>query len=68
MQLLVEALETDLEWLRRHTRLLVKALEWDAEFGGEFLVYDGAIKKKVTFANKLEAPAYSVALYRIEIQ
>jgi len=22
--------------------------EWDAEFGGEFLVYDGAIKKKVT--------------------
>ena len=29
MRLLVEALETDLEWLRQHTRLLVKALEWD---------------------------------------
>ena len=30
MRLLVEALETDLELLRRHTRLLVRALEWDA--------------------------------------
>ena len=30
MQVLVEALEADLDWLRRHTRLLVRALEWDA--------------------------------------
>jgi WD40 repeat protein len=26
---LVRALETDLEWLREHTRLLVRAMEWD---------------------------------------
>jgi WD40 repeat protein len=27
----VEALDTDLEWTKAHTRWLVKALEWDAE-------------------------------------
>jgi WD40 repeat protein len=27
----VDALETDLEWTRAHTRWLLKALEWDAE-------------------------------------
>ena len=26
----IEALDTDLEWVKAHTRLLVRALEWDA--------------------------------------
>jgi len=30
MALLIEALDTDLDWVRAHTRLLVRALEWQA--------------------------------------
>lgn len=29
LQVLVEALDTDLDWVRAHTRLLVRASEWD---------------------------------------
>src|SRR3712207_4304984 len=36
---LVEALETDLEWVRAHTRLLTRAKEWDGERrDGSFLL------------------------------
>jgi hypothetical protein len=30
-QSLIEALDTDLDWVRAHTRLLVRAIEWDDE-------------------------------------
>ncbi len=30
VETLIRALETDLDWLRAHTRLLVRALEWDS--------------------------------------
>ena len=30
-QSLIEAIDTDLDWVRAHTRLLVRAIEWDNE-------------------------------------
>jgi WD40 repeat protein len=38
----VEALDTDLEWTRTHTRWLVKALEWDGEDRDRSLLLRGS--------------------------
>ena len=38
---LVEALETDLEWVRAHTRLLVRAREWEQRKGEKSLLLRG---------------------------
>jgi hypothetical protein len=32
-QSLIEAIDTDLDWVRAHTRLLVRAIEWDGVSG-----------------------------------
>jgi WD40 repeat protein len=39
---LVEALDTDLDWTKEHTRWLLKALEWDAERRERSLLLRGA--------------------------
>jgi hypothetical protein len=38
---LVEALNTDLEWLREHTRLLLRATEWDRGGRAENRLFSG---------------------------
>jgi WD40 repeat protein len=56
MRLLVEALDTDLEWLRRHTRLLVKALEWDAaKRDGSLLLRGNDLEAAETFLGEAAA-------------
>jgi hypothetical protein len=39
---LVEALNTDLDWLREHTRLLLRATEWDAGGRAEYRLLSGS--------------------------
>ena len=41
LETLVRAIETDLEWLRAHTRLLVRAVEWDSKNRDGSLVLRG---------------------------
>ena len=38
---IVEALDTDLDWVKAHTRLLVRALEWDAKQENRSLLLRG---------------------------
>jgi hypothetical protein len=42
IQTLIEALETDLDWLKLHTRLLVRALEWDKAGRNKSFVLHGS--------------------------
>ena len=40
-RVLVQAIETDLDWVRAHTRLLVRALEWDRKGRGSSFLLRG---------------------------
>jgi WD40 repeat protein len=42
LETLVQAIETDLPWLRAHTRLLVRAVEWDSKERDGSLVLRGS--------------------------
>jgi hypothetical protein len=57
---LLEALDTDLAWARAHTRLLVRAVEWDARRDGSLLLrgrdLEGAVRVIAENAGKQPAP------------
>jgi WD40 repeat protein len=45
LETLVRAIETDLDWVRAHTRLLVRAVEWDANRrDGSFVLRGGDLR------------------------
>lgn len=44
-RVLLEAINTDLEWVRQHTRILTRALEWDSKSrGSSYLLYGADIE------------------------
>lgn len=66
VEVLIEALETDLEWLDDHTRLLVKAAEWDDAERDRGLLLRGRELKRIAAVVDQHDEAASPAIVAIQ--